>query len=70
MTHKTGMSKKQGASMGKEIGMSKQHGGHLYMQTNEIQTAIVHYSRSATAEVPEVERVLTGGTGSRTFKPI
>jgi hypothetical protein len=44
MTHKTGMSKKQGASMGKEMGMSKQHGGHLYMQTNEIQNAIVHYS--------------------------
>jgi hypothetical protein len=47
-----------------------QHGGHLYMQTNEVQNAIVHYLRSANGTVTEVERVLTGGTGSGTYKPI
>ena len=67
MSHET---KKQGASMGKEMGMSKQHGGHLYMQTNEIQNAIIHYTRSASGAITEAERVVTGGAGSGTFKPI
>jgi 6-phosphogluconolactonase (cycloisomerase 2 family) len=70
MSHETGMSKKQGASTGKEMGTSKQHGGHLYMQTNEIQNAIIHYTRSASGAITEAERVVTGGAGSGTFKPI
>ena len=56
--------------MSKEMSMSKPQGGHLYMQTNEIQNAIIHYSRSASGALTEVERVLTGGAGSGTFKPI
>jgi len=30
-------------SMSKEMSMSGRHGGHLYMQTNEIRNAIIHY---------------------------
>jgi 6-phosphogluconolactonase (cycloisomerase 2 family) len=45
-------------------------GGHLYMQTNEIQNCIVHYLRTATGALNEVERIPTGGAGSGTFKPI
>src|SRR5262245_48179595 len=62
--------------MPKEMGMSKEmstpngRGGHLYMQTNEVKNAIVHYHRSATGTLTEVERVATGGAGSGTFKPI
>src|SRR5499426_908658 len=52
------------------IGMSKERGGHLYMQTNEIRNAIVHYGWSASGALTEVERVPTGGAGSGTFKPI
>ena len=57
-------------SMSKERGMSKPQGGHLYIQTNEISNAIIRYSRSASGAITEVERVLTGGAGSGTFKPI
>jgi hypothetical protein len=45
-------------------------GGHLYMQTNEIHNAIVHYRRSSSGKLAEMERVSTGGAGSGTFKPI
>jgi hypothetical protein len=45
-------------------------GGPLYMQTNEIQNAIIHYRRDARGALTEVERVPTGGAGSGTFKPI
>ena len=45
-------------------------GGHLYMQTNEIQNAVIHYYRSASGTIAEAERVLTGGSGSGIFKPI
>jgi 6-phosphogluconolactonase (cycloisomerase 2 family) len=45
-------------------------GGHLYMQTNEIQNSIVHYRWSTNGALTEVERVPTGGAGSGTFKPI
>jgi 6-phosphogluconolactonase (cycloisomerase 2 family) len=58
----------------KEMGMSTEMSmsgpGHLYIQTNEIQNAIIHYRRSASGELSEVERCLTGGAGSGTFKPI
>jgi 6-phosphogluconolactonase (cycloisomerase 2 family) len=62
--------------MPKEMSMSKQmstpngRGGHLYMQTNEVKNAVVHYHRSANGTLTEVERVATTGAGSGTFKPI
>ena len=54
--------------MSREMGRSG--GGHLYMQTNEIRNAIVHYRWSKSGTLTEVERVPTGGAGSGTFKPI
>lgn len=54
--------------------MSKNTGtepaGHLYMQTNEVRNAIVHYSRAANGALTEMVRTLTGGAGSGVFKPI
>jgi lactonase family protein with 7-bladed beta-propeller len=55
--------------MSKEMRMNG-GGGHLYMQTNEVKNAIIHYHRSADGPLTEVERVATGGAGSGTFKPI
>ncbi|HKA59995.1 MAG TPA: beta-propeller fold lactonase family protein [Gemmatimonadales bacterium] len=49
---------------------SQPRGGHLYMQTNEIHNAIVHYRWATSGTLSEVERVPTGGAGSGTFKPI
>lgn len=46
------------------------HGGHLYMQTNEVQNAVIHYLRSANGTITEVDRVPTGGAGSGLYKPI
>src|SRR5262245_11984581 len=43
--------------------------GHLYMQTNEIHNAIVHYRRAENGAIEEVDRVSTGGAGSGEFKP-
>src|ERR1700719_4164015 len=57
-------------SMSKEMNTPNGHGGHLYMQTNEVKNAVVHYHRSANGTLTEVERVATGGAGSGTFKPI
>ena len=45
-------------------------GGHLYMQTNETQNAIIHYLRSANGTLTEAERILTNGAGSGGFSPI
>src|SRR5215468_7586892 len=64
-----------GKSTSKQMGISKEmsmngQGGHLYMQTNEVKNAIIHYHRSANGTLTEVERVATGGAGSGTFKPI
>jgi len=56
--------------MTKEMSMSEGHGGHLYIQTNEIRNAIIHYSRSADGTITELERIPTGGAGSGVFKPI
>jgi 6-phosphogluconolactonase (cycloisomerase 2 family) len=52
--------------------MPKPNGGagHLYLQTNEVQNAIIHYSRSANGTLTEVERVATGGAGSGLISPI
>src|SRR5215510_5673349 len=68
MSKETFMGKEM-MSMSKEMGMTG-HGGHLYMQTNEIKNAIIHYQRSGSGMLSEVERVATGGAGSGTFKPI
>src|SRR6201997_4274687 len=54
----------------KEMSMAKGKPGHLYMQTNEIENAIVRYERSATGVLTEGERISTGGAGSGVFKPI
>ena len=54
--------------MAKETTMMK--GGHLYIQTNEIENAIIHYQRSANGMLTEVTRVRTGGAGSGQYKPI
>jgi 6-phosphogluconolactonase (cycloisomerase 2 family) len=61
------MSKDRNMSI--EMGMNGR-GGHLYMQTNEVKNAIIHYHRSANGTLTEVERVPTGGAGSGTYKPI
>jgi hypothetical protein len=58
------------SSMSKEMRMSKQDNGHLYMQTNEVQNAVVHYRRAANGTLAEMERIPTGGAGSGVFKPI
>jgi 6-phosphogluconolactonase (cycloisomerase 2 family) len=43
--------------------------GHVYMQTNELRNAVIHYGRSANGAIEEVDRVATGGAGSGEFKP-
>ena len=48
----------------------KGRGGHLYMQTNETQNAIIHYLWSASGTLTEAERILTNGPGSGGFSPI
>src|SRR5262249_59418067 len=50
--------------------MRMSNAGHLYMQTNEIENAIIHYHRDANGALSEVERCPTGGAGSGPFKPI
>src|SRR5260370_38014996 len=45
-------------------------GGHLYMQTNETRNAVIHYLRSASGTITEVERIPTGGSGSGVFRPL
>src|SRR5215475_3727997 len=65
-----GMRMSSEAQMSKKMGMSNHRGGHLYMQTNEIRNAVIHYDWSASGALTEVERVPTGGAGSGTFKPI
>ena len=57
-------------SMSNEMSTPNGRGGHLYMQPNEVKNAVVHYHRSANGTLTEVERVVTGGAGSGTFKPI
>jgi len=54
----------------KKTSSSHPRGGHLYMQTNEIRNAVVHYRWSARGALTEVERVATGGTGSGPLSPI
>jgi len=68
-TKDMGMSKETSSSKGM-MHMSNGRGGHLYMQTNEIKNAIIHYHWDANGALTEVERHTTGGAGSGTFKPI
>ena len=56
--------------MSKAVSTSHPRGGHLYMQTNEVKNAIIHYHRSANGALSEVERVATGGAGSGVISPI
>jgi 6-phosphogluconolactonase (cycloisomerase 2 family) len=48
----------------------KADGGNLYMQTNEVENAIIHYHWSANGALAEVERVATSGAGSGELSPI
>src|SRR5215831_13118795 len=64
------MSMSKETSMSKEMMKPKMDGGHLYMQTNEVENVIVHYKRSADGMITEIERIPTGGAGSGVFKPI
>jgi len=58
------------STMTRDMSMGKGQPGHLYMQTNEVQNAIIRYERKANGSLVEVERVSTGGAGSGEFKPI
>ncbi len=58
------------AMMMKDMSTAKGQPGHLYIQTNEIANAIIHYERSAAGALTEVERIGTRGAGSGEFKPI
>jgi 6-phosphogluconolactonase (cycloisomerase 2 family) len=57
-------------AMTNEMRMSNGHVGHLYIQTNEVENCLIHYSRAASGALTEVERTPTGGAGSGVFKPI
>jgi 6-phosphogluconolactonase (cycloisomerase 2 family) len=52
-----------------DMSQSGHQDGHLYMQTNEIRNAVVHYRRSGNGAIMEMERTSTGGAGSGEFKP-
>jgi 6-phosphogluconolactonase (cycloisomerase 2 family) len=41
---------------------------HLYVQTNESENEVIHYSRNADGTLIEVERVRTNGKGTNGFK--
>ena len=64
------MSMSNESNMSKEMGMSHQGGGCLYIQTNELRNSVIHYRRAANGMIEEVARTATGGRGSGTFKPI
>ena len=44
--------------------------GHLYLQTNELRNAIIHYVRAADGTVREAGRIPTGGAGSGGYNPL
>jgi hypothetical protein len=46
------------------------HGGHLYMQTNQIRNCILHYYRAPDGTITEAGRIFTGGAGSGRYKPV
>jgi 6-phosphogluconolactonase (cycloisomerase 2 family) len=48
----------------------KAAGGNLYMQTNEVENAIIHYHWSANGALADVEHIATSGAGSGELSPI
>jgi WD40 repeat protein len=66
----TNMTGEQSMSMQAPHGEMMTHGGHLYIQTNELRNCIVHYIRSPDGAITESERVFTGGAGSGGYNPI
>jgi 6-phosphogluconolactonase (cycloisomerase 2 family) len=64
------MSMQQPMSMQGTAGDGSPQPGHLYMQTNEPRNFVVHYVRNADGTLTESDRILTGGAGSGTYKPI
>lgn len=62
------MSTDQAMSMSDEHSMMP--AGHLYLQTNELRNAVIHYHRSPDGTITEAQRILTGGAGSGVYKPI
>ena len=66
MSKESKMSMSKESNMSKEMGMSNQGGGHLYIQTNEIRNSVIHYRRDTNGRIAEVERTATGGRGSGT----
>jgi hypothetical protein len=69
------MTDSQATTMEMEMGRhqtgqdSMSAGGHLYMQTNETENAVIHYLRSPDGSIKESERVLTGGRGTGGYNP-
>jgi hypothetical protein len=70
MSKESKMSMSKESNMSKEMGMSHQGGGCLYIQTNEVRNSVIHFRRAANGMIKEVARTATGGRGSGTFKPI
>jgi 6-phosphogluconolactonase (cycloisomerase 2 family) len=66
----TNMMGEQSMSMDAPHAEMMTQGGHLYIQTNELKNAIIHYLRSPNGTITESERVLTGGAGSGGYNPI
>jgi 6-phosphogluconolactonase (cycloisomerase 2 family) len=66
----TNMMREQSMSMEAPHGEMMMQGGHVYIQTNELQNCIIHYVRSPNGTISESERIQTGGAGSGVFKPI
>src|ERR1700745_3316552 len=68
------MSNEEAPSMQPEGGqMQEPHmmkDGHLYIQTNEVRNSTTHYPRAPDGTLTEVGRILTGGAGSGTYKPV
>ena len=64
------MSDEHSKAMSAPNGEMMMPAGHLYLQTNELRNAIIHYHRSPDGTIAEAERILTGGAGSGVYKPI
>jgi hypothetical protein len=55
MSRQPGMSPRD-TTMSRHMGMSPQGGGHLYMQTNETQNAVIHFRRHPDGTITELDR--------------
>ena len=64
------MSTEQAMPMSAPHGEMMMSTGHLYLQTNELRNAIIHYVRATDGTITESERMPTGGAGSGVYKPI